>query len=462
MTYNVRAHSYVVGGLGVTGQACVRFLKQQGAKVKAFDTRDTFNVSVPLNICVTTGSLPRDFFVGVDTLVLSPGLPLDIEQVIHAKACGVEVIGDVELFARLNTTPTIGITGSNGKTTVTLLTTHMLKACGYEVCEAGNVGRPVLETLPESSSQREKQPLDVIVLELSSFQLETTSSLKLNAASILNISDDHLDRHGDMQHYTAAKQRIFSHCDTAIVWRGDAQVKPSSACESTITYGLDASDTGFGLSEGNITFDGDVLLNTADVRLAGMHNILNVMASLALCQAFGAPLYKAALAVTSFTSAPHRCVEIANINGVKWIDDSKATNVGATIAAIEGLAPITKGKIILIAGGDSKGADLSALKPALVESVSEVIALGKDAENFSAIFSETTIVASMEMAVSAANLRAASGDIVLLSPACASIDMFKNYMHRAQVFTDAVTHITTSVKFARDAGAMKEAGGLPS
>ncbi|MDO6536182.1 UDP-N-acetylmuramoyl-L-alanine--D-glutamate ligase [Alteromonas stellipolaris] len=462
MTYNVRAHSYVVGGLGLTGQACVRFLKQQGAKVKAFDTRDTFNVSAPLNICVTTGSLPRDFFAGVDTLVLSPGLSLDIEQVIHAKACGVEVIGDVELFARLNSTPTIGITGSNGKTTVTLLTTHMLRACGYEVCEAGNVGRPVLETLPESVSQRETQPLDVIVLELSSFQLETTSSLKLNAASILNISDDHLDRHGDMQHYTAAKQRIFSHCDTAVVWRGDYQVKPISACENTITYGLDASDTGFGLREGNITFDGEALLNSADIRLAGMHNILNVMASLALCQAFGAPLNKAALAVTSFTSAPHRCVEIANINGVKWIDDSKATNVGATIAAIEGLAPITKGKIILIAGGDSKGADLSALKPALVESVSEVIALGKDAEKFSTIFDHTTLVSSMEMAVSAADLRAVSGDIVLLSPACASIDMFKNYMHRAQVFTDAVKHITASVKFTRDAGATKEAGGLPS
>jgi UDP-N-acetylmuramoylalanine--D-glutamate ligase len=462
MTYNVRAHSYVVGGLGLTGQACVRFLKQQGAKVKAFDTRDTFNVSAPLNICVTTGSFPRDFFAGVDTLVLSPGLSLDIEQVIHAKACGVEVIGDVELFARLNSTPTIGITGSNGKTTVTLLTTHMLRACGYEVCEAGNVGRPVLETLPESVSQRETQPLDVIVLELSSFQLETTSSLKLNAASILNISDDHLDRHGDMQHYTAAKQRIFSHCDTAVVWRGDYQVKPISACENTITYGLDASDTGFGLREGNITFDGEALLNSADIRLAGMHNILNVMASLALCQAFGAPLNKAALAVTSFTSAPHRCVEIANINGVKWIDDSKATNVGATIAAIEGLAPITKGKIILIAGGDSKGADLSALKPALVESVSEVIALGKDAEKFSTIFDNTTLVSSMEMAVSAADLRAVSGDIVLLSPACASIDMFKNYMHRAQVFTDAVTHITASVKFTRDAGATKEAGGLPS
>jgi UDP-N-acetylmuramoylalanine--D-glutamate ligase len=462
MTYNVRAHSYVVGGLGLTGQACVRFLKQQGAKVKAFDTRDTLNVSAPLNICVTTGSLPRDFFAGVDTLVLSPGLSLDIEQVIHAKACGVEVIGDVELFARLNSTPTIGITGSNGKTTVTLLTTHMLRACGYEVCEAGNVGRPVLETLPESVSQRETQPLDVIVLELSSFQLETTSSLKLNAASILNISDDHLDRHGDMQHYTAAKQRIFSHCDTAVVWRGDYQVKPISACENTITYGLDASDTGFGLREGNITFDGEALLNSADIRLAGMHNILNVMASLALCQAFGAPLNKAALAVTSFTSAPHRCVEIANINGVKWIDDSKATNVGATIAAIEGLAPITKGKIILIAGGDSKGADLSALKPALVESVSEVIALGKDAEKFSTIFDNTTLVSSMEMAVSAADLRAVSGDIVLLSPACASIDMFKNYMHRAQVFTDAVTHITASVKFTRDAGATKEAGGLPS
>ena len=199
-----------------------------------------------------------------------------------------------------------------------------------------------------------------------------------------------------------------------------------------------------------------------------MHNVLNVMASLALCQAFSTSLNKPALlntaarAVASFTSAPHRCVQIANINGVKWIDDSKATNVGATIAAIQGLAPTTNGKIILIAGGDSKGADLSALKPALDESVGEVIALGKDAEKFSAVFRDTTIVASMEKAVLAANLRAGNGDIVLLSPACASIDMFKNYMHRAQVFTDAVTHITEKVKFESDAGAMKEAGGLPS
>ncbi|MDO6568320.1 UDP-N-acetylmuramoyl-L-alanine--D-glutamate ligase [Alteromonas sp. 1_MG-2023] len=454
MTYNVRVHSYVVGGLGVTGQACVRFLKQQGAKVKAFDTRDTFNVSAPLNISVTTGALPSDFFSGVDTLVLSPGLPLNIKQVKQAKASGVEVIGDVELFARLNTTPTIGITGSNGKTTVTLLTTHMLKACGYEVCEAGNVGRPVLETL--------SAPLDAIVLELSSFQLETTTSLKLNAASILNISDDHLDRHGDMQQYAAAKQRIFNHCDTAVVWRADNQVTPITSCENTITYGLDASDTGFGLHDGIITFNGEALLNTADIRLAGMHNVLNLMTSLALCQAFGASLQTAALAVATFTSAPHRCVEIANINGVKWIDDSKATNVGATIAAIQGLAPTSNGKIILIAGGDSKGADLSALKPALDESVSEVIALGKDAEKFSGIFNNTRVVASMEMAVSAANLHARNGDIVLLSPACASIDMFKNYMHRAQVFTDAVTHITANVKFASDAGVMKEAGGLLS
>ncbi|MED5324780.1 MAG: Mur ligase family protein, partial [Pseudomonadota bacterium] len=231
MSYNVREHSYVVGGLGVTGQACVRFLLQKQATVKAFDTRANFSAPADLDGDLDSGmqafmaekvtctALSEDYFDGVDTLVLSPGLALNIEQVALAQKCGVEVIGDVELFARLNAstsgaTPAkrvVGITGSNGKTTVTLLVNHLLKSCGVKSIEAGNVGRPVLEALQSDA--------DVVVMELSSFQLETTSSLVLEAATVLNISDDHLDRHGTLEAYIDAKHRIFDNAKSAVVWR---------------------------------------------------------------------------------------------------------------------------------------------------------------------------------------------------------------------------------------------------
>ena len=451
MTYNLRSHSFVVGGLGITGQACVRFLKAHGAKVKAFDTRSTATQIPNLEVEVTNEALPEHYFEGVDTLVLSPGLALDIAQVKHAIACGVEVIGDVELFARVNRTPVIGITGSNGKTTVTLLTTHMLKACGLAVTQAGNVGVPVLDTFSMS--------LDMIVLELSSFQLETTSTLALESATILNISDDHLDRHGSMAHYAAIKQRIFDHCKHAITWRGSELVTPNNANLNTITYGLDDTDTGFGLRNGMITFNGEPLLNRCDIGLSGTHNILNVMASLALCHSVGAPLKTAAQAVTSFKSAPHRCVEIANVNGVSWVDDSKATNIGATLAAINGFSSSSKGRIVLIAGGDGKGADFSVMKQPLEQCVAKVVALGKDAHQFKAIYANTSVVDSMQAAVYCANEFAKPGDIVLLSPACASIDMFENYAHRGQVFADAVASLTSDNTESLAASVASTVGG---
>ena len=446
MTYNLRSHSFVVGGLGLTGQACVRFLKANGAKVKAFDTRsNSASMASDLDVEVTTKSLPENYFEHVDTLVLSPGLALDIEQVKQAIACGVEVIGDVELFARLNTTPVIGITGSNGKTTVTLLTTHMLKTCGLSVTQAGNVGVPVLDTLSMS--------LDMIVLELSSFQLETTSTLALEAATILNVSDDHLDRHGSMAHYAAIKQRVFAHCNQAIVWRESEWVAPTNSNIKTISYGLDETHSGFGLRNSVITFNGKNILDTRDIGLSGTHNILNVMAALALCYAVGASLERAAQAVKTFKSAPHRCVEIAKLNGVTWIDDSKATNVGATLAAINGFSASTKGRIVLIAGGDGKGADFSVLKQPLKQHVAKVVALGKDAHQFSHIYANTSVVDSMYSAVKCAYEFAQPGDVVLLSPACASIDMFQNYAHRGQVFAEAVA----SLKCVHDEALSSEA-----
>ena len=492
MSYNVREHSYVVGGLGVTGQACVRFLLQKQATVKAFDTRANFTlVTDPdsdidtdmqafMAEKVTCTALSEDYFDGVDTLVLSPGLALNIEQVALAQKCGVEVIGDVELFARLNAstsdaTPAkrvVGITGSNGKTTVTLLVNHLLKSCGVKSIEAGNVGRPVLEALQSDA--------DVVVMELSSFQLETTSSLVLEAATVLNISDDHLDRHGTLEAYIDAKHRIFDNAKSAVVWRDGEFVAPyeqlitdakgiaasnavsdgesnaasneeSLASKNIVEYGLGESTTGFAIAsfDGDdsarddeqslyITFKGEKLIALSDIHLAGMHNVLNIMAALGICLQLGVSPALAVKHLHSFKAAPHRCVEIARVNDIRYIDDSKATNIGATVAALEGLAPTIQGKLILIAGGDAKGADIASLSPYLTKYVSHVFPLGKDAHLFEKSFAHTTRVATMKDAVKAATRLAAPGDVVLLSPACASLDMFKNYMHRGDVFKQDV------------------------
>ena len=492
MSYNVREHSYVVGGLGVTGQACVRFLLQKQATVKAFDTRANFTlVTDPdsdidtdmqafMAEKVTCTALSEDYFDGVDTLVLSPGLALNIEQVALAQKCGVEVIGDVELFARLNAstsdaTPAkrvVGITGSNGKTTVTLLVNHLLKSCGVKSIEAGNVGRPVLEALQSDA--------DVVVMELSSFQLETTSSLVLEAATVLNISDDHLDRHGTLEAYIDAKHRIFDNAKSAVVWRDGEFVAPyeqlitdakgiaasnavsdgesnaasneeSLASKNIVEYGLGESTTGLAIAsfDGDdsarddeqslyITFKDEKLIALSDIHLAGMHNVLNIMAALGICLQLGVSPALAVKHLRSFKAAPHRCVEIARVNDIRYIDDSKATNIGATVAALEGLAPTIQGKLILIAGGDAKGADIASLSPYLTKYVSHVFALGKDAHLFEKSFAHTTRVATMKDAVKAATRLAAPGDVVLLSPACASLDMFKNYMHRGDVFKQDV------------------------
>jgi UDP-N-acetylmuramoylalanine--D-glutamate ligase len=469
----------------------VRFLLQKQATVKAFDTRANFTlVTDPdsdldtdmqafMAEKVTCNALSEDYFDGVDTLVLSPGLALNIEQVALAQKCGVEVIGDVELFARLNAstsgaTPAkrvVGITGSNGKTTVTLLVNHLLKNCGVKSIEAGNVGRPVLEALQSDA--------DVVVMELSSFQLETTSSLVLEAATVLNISDDHLDRHGTLEAYIDAKHRIFDNAKSAVVWRDGEFVAPyeqlitdakgiaasnavsdgvsnaisneSLASKNIVEYGLGESTTGFAIAsfcgDGStlgdeqslhVTFKGEKLIALSDIHLAGMHNVLNIMAALGICLQLGVSPALAVKHLHSFKAAPHRCVEIARVNDIRYIDDSKATNIGATIAALEGLAPTIQGKLILIAGGDAKGADIASLSPYLTKYVSHVFALGKDAHLFEKSFAHTTRVATMKDAVKAATRLAAPGDVVLLSPACASLDMFKNYMHRGDVFKQDV------------------------
>lgn len=423
----------VVAGLGLTGQSVVRFLTGLGVNVSVWDTRAEAVVPSWITSPVTLGKVNEDFWAGVDMLILSPGISPAHPGVNFARQAGVEVIGDIELFARLSRTPLYGITGSNGKTTVTLLLTHILKSAGLKTCAAGNVGQPVLDTLGEN--------WDALVLELSSFQLETTSSLSLKGGTILNITDDHLDRHGSMEHYGAAKQRIFQHCEHAVVWRGHEECRPTSRIARVTSYGIDSSNTDFGFTNNCITWQGKPVLNMVDVQLVGTHNVLNIQAALGLSMIAGVSIVEGCEGVKSFAPAPHRCVQISQRGGVRWIDDSKATNVGATLAALEGIGNQKKGKLILIAGGDGKGADLSVLQSALLRYVDELITLGKNGPDIANLFHDSHQVSDLPTAVRLAAELAAEGDTVLLSPACASIDMFENYRHRAEVFADTIAEV---------------------
>ena len=433
----------LVVGAGKTGLSAIRFLENRANKVCLWDSREEINVDVNAklewSIIGTSASLPWET---IDGVVLSPGVSPNHPTLQKAFANNIPVIGDVELFALyINTRDIkprlIGITGSNGKTTVTLLTEHIIKYTNQSVLAAGNIGTPVLDILALSDTELP----DFVVLELSSFQLEMCSSLQLDVACNLNVSEDHLDRHGTLQEYANAKQRIFNNAKSAVFWKDQPATYPrminQQHCFSfSVSTGANSdwwfNDSGIILYRQQTSFD----IHT--VQLAGLHNILNIQASAAIAHLLTIQISDIASAVKSFTPPPHRCTRVSNVGDVQWIDDSKATNPGATLAALEGIGPITKGKLLLIAGGDAKGADLSCLAPALSQFVAKTITIGKDAALFNGLAPSQVNVDSLDMAVKMANDLANPGDTVLLSPACASIDMFDNYIHRAQVFMQAI------------------------
>ena len=431
MSLQLAGQRIVVAGLGISGQASIRFLLSEQAEIKVWDTRSDAPVPDDITCPVVRGALPQGFWDGVTMLVVSPGIDLEHEGVKQAVAAGIEVIGEIELFARINTRPCMGITGSNGKTTVTLLLTHILNSCGITAVAAGNVGKPALSTLNDDA--------DIVVLELSSFQLETTFSLALEGATILNLSDDHLDRHKTMAAYSDAKQRIFNHATQAMCWREQQLTYPLSLSVQVHEFGLADTTEDFGFSNNMITWQGQPILDTSTVQLVGTHNVLNIQAAIGLAMCAGADIETAAAAVTTFAPVAHRCVTLATNDSIRWIDDSKATNAGATIAALTGIAPGKTGRLILIAGGDGKGADFSVLTPYFTQHVDGLITLGKDGPALAALISGAYEVGCLEEAVEQARALAVPGDIVLMSPACASLDMFKNYIHRAEVFARAVT-----------------------
>ncbi len=419
---------FAVIGLGMTGCSCVDFLYQNNAQVYAFDTRSPHPVNISSNVTVAFGELNPDVLSTMDLLVVSPGIPLSHPAIAQAIAAGVRAIGDVELFSWFNQKPVIAITGSNGKSTVTSLVCSMLKSAGFNAKMGGNIGIPVLSLLSE--------PYDIAVLELSSFQLETTHSLKPQAATVLNVSADHLDRYESFEAYRQAKLRIYQNAQVSVINDYDRLTIPHTGDYSE-SFGKEGA---FTISDDghSLLFKGEAWLDYRQCKLTGKHNALNIQAAAALCHSLGVALNKLTEGAMQFEALPHRCQRVSRYNDIQWIDDSKATNVGAAQTAIESLSWGSEGRMILIAGGDAKGADLTVLKPYLEQYVSAMIVLGKDANQLLPLHTNTYRVGDMKEAVQVAATLAQKNDIVLLSPACASIDMFANYMERGKQFLQAV------------------------
>jgi len=429
----------LVLGVGDTGISAIRYLQSKGAEVVAADTRESPPRAAELSIPVATGPLAASLLEGVDLVVVSPGLSLDEPVVREASRRNIPVMGDVELFAieisKKSPVPrVIAITGSNGKSTVTSMVGEMCKKAGLETVVAGNIGLPVLDTLEANPG--------IYVLELSSFQLETVKSLASSSATVLNLSEDHLDRYASMGEYAQAKSAIFAGGGIQVLNREDPKVMAMRLPgRKVLTFGLsvpkDESEYGL-IREGRdawLARGSRRLLKTSDLKVAGLHNAENALAALALCSDL--PEEKLVQALAEFRGLPHRVEKIGEINGVAFFDDSKGTNVGATVAALTGMGR----KSVLILGGEGKGQDFSPLRLPIENHARAVVLIGRDAPLIERAIKGASVPvlheSGMDEAVDAALKAAKEGDAVLLSPACASFDMFRNYVHRAESFVAA-------------------------
>jgi UDP-N-acetylmuramoylalanine--D-glutamate ligase len=435
-------HTMVVG-LGATGVSVARYLRAANQPFAVADTRlhpPGIEELVDLDsaIPVFLGAFDSKLFSRVKRLVISPGLSLNEPAIRQAKASGVEVIGDVELFARHVSTPVVAITGSNGKSTVTTWLTEMARCAGVQVKSGGNLGTPALTllTLPEP---------ELYVLELSSFQLETLSSLQPAAAVVLNVSPDHMDRYRDEVEYTAVKAKIYRHTQVQIINRDDPTVLRMQTTGRSISFGLDVPEVGhYGLQSSQETVwlarGREQLLEERRLRLPGRHNTANALAAMALAEAVGLPRAAVIEALQAYQGLPHRSQWTIRYQGVDWFNDSKGTNVGATLAALNGMP----GKVVLIAGGTAKQADFSPLREAVQRKARGVILMGQDARLIAQSIAGTVpvvFVDDMRSAVARAAQLAKPGDSVLLSPACASLDMYRDYQERGEVFMHTVKEL---------------------
>jgi UDP-N-acetylmuramoylalanine--D-glutamate ligase len=440
----------VIVGLGKTGLSCARYLHAHGWSITVTDTRDqppelanlqALDPTIPVRV----GGLDISLLDDALCVVTSPGISLADPFFFEARRRGLEIVGDVELFARAVDAPVVGITGTNGKSTVTTLIARMAERAGIKVRVGGNLGEPALDLL--SAAENDAQKTELYVLELSSYQLEATVSLDLKAAAVLNVTADHMDRYGTIEDYAAAKARIFARCDTAVINLDDplvvAMPRPG---QRTLGFSLRASiGADYAVVPGSdstwwLSRRGEPLLPVASMKIAGLHNAANALAALALGEALGLPLPAMLAELTEFPGLPHRSQWVADVNGVTYVNDSKGTNVGATLAAVAGMS----GPLVMIAGGDGKNQDFAPLRDAFRGKVRHTVLIGRAADAIAAVLmgvGTVEKVATLEEAVRAAARAAKAGDTVLLSPACASLDMFRDYTHRGAVFSQAVKEL---------------------
>ena len=453
---DLRGKRVLVVGLGESGLAMAKWLHRQGAFVRVADSRENPpNVEAlqkaSLGAELIAGEFAKAMFAGMDLVAISPGVPKDTPVIAMVD---LPLISEIELFAagvreQVPGSKIVAITGSNGKTTTTALTAHLLNGAGVPAIACGNISPSALDALMDAQDAAKLgKPLpQVWVVELSSFQLETTHHLNAEAATVLNISEDHLDRYdGSLANYAAAKSRVFKGKGVMVLNRDDDWSMANGRCGRTmLTFGLNAAPRGvdYGYADGAIWRGKEKLVAIDALKLTGLHNAANAMAALALCEAIVVAPARLIEPLKTFSGLPHRVETVAEIGGVLYVDDSKGTNVGATLAAIQGMGR----KVAIVLGGDGKGQDFSPLKPALEKHGRAVALIGRDAAAIGMALEgsgvPTRILGDMEDAVLWLAAQAQYGDCVLLSPACASLDMYRNYAHRAQAFIDAVKGLSS-------------------
>ena len=444
MHINAADNKQVIVGLGLTGLSCARYLARNSMPFVVVDSRqnppglEAFKAEFP-TVALTLGEISQAALAGAERIIVSPGVALQEPAIEQAIKAGVRVCGDIDLFCEAANAPIIAITGSNGKSTVTSLVGAMVEKAGLTVAVGGNIGIPALDLLMQDN-------VDIYVLELSSFQLERAGAINAEVATVLNLSADHMDRYSSLLEYQQAKHRIFRGAKQAVVNRNDPASKPLLAKDiPSIEFGRASANTdGFTVIEDSgesyLTWGLEKLIAVSDIKLFGHHNIDNALAALALGRAVNLPIEAMLGVLREFGGLPHRCQWVAELDAVNYYNDSKGTNVGATTAAVAGLADRAN-KIILIAGGEGKGADFSRLLPVLSAHARAVVVIGEAADDLQQLLEANLTVlkaADMRDAVDKARVAAESGDAVLLSPACASFDMFRDYQHRGDVFTDCV------------------------
>ena len=439
----------VVAGLGISGVAAVNFLHEKGYRVAVTDSRATppGHDQIPAEVQTSFGEFDQELLLSAEEIIISPGLDPKLTEIQAAMAKGIPVVSEIQILRRATDKPIVAITGSNAKSTVTTLFGLMAQDVGKKVAVGGNLGRPALDLT--------KDDPELYVLELSSFQLETTSNLNAEVAVVLNMSEDHLDRHGDMMGYHTAKHRIFQGVKKVVYNRDDSLTRPLVPDGTPMqSFGLNAPDLNqYGiLREDNgsmwLARGRERLIKSSELYIQGTHNLANALACLALGEAIGLPLESMLETLKTFKGLEHRCEFVQEINGVRYYNDSKGTNIGATLAAIDGLGAAIEaqgGKVAIILGGQGKGQDFTALRDALSKYAKVAVLLGVDRTLIETAIQGTTELVTVEtlaQAVQVCQQYAQPNDVVLLSPACASLDMFKSYGQRGHEFVACVAALS--------------------